>query len=127
LFLAMLGREIQTPEGIAQAGLTILASLIGIVIGIVAIFAFLSRGQHFGKLVLHSAVGGTEITQVPPAAGWLRWFGASSRLSRDAPVNPGRSLDVAPGGKPSPRRYPDVALSDRHHEEDHDEIPRASG
>ena len=34
LFLAMLGREIQTPEGIAQAGLTILASFIGIVIGI---------------------------------------------------------------------------------------------
>ena len=71
LFLAMLGREIQTPEGIAQAGSTILASLIGIVIGIVAIFAFLSRGRRLGKLVLHSAVGGTEITPIgPPLAGW---------------------------------------------------------
>ena len=71
LFLAMLGREIQTPEGIEQAGLTILASFIGIVIGIVAIFAFLSRGRRLGGLVLHSAVGGAEIPPLgPPPAGW---------------------------------------------------------
>ncbi len=82
LFLAMLGREIQTPEGIAQAGLTILASFIGIVIGIIAIFAFLSRGQHLGRLVLNSAVGGAEATTARPAAGWLGWFGSSSNLPR---------------------------------------------
>jgi membrane-bound serine protease (ClpP class) len=81
-FLAMLGREIQTPEGIAQAGLTILTSLIGIVIGVVVIFALLSRGQRLGKLVLHSAVGGAESTPVRPTAGWLAWFGASSQLPR---------------------------------------------
>ncbi|MDF3016662.1 MAG: hypothetical protein K0R44_1887 [Thermomicrobiales bacterium] len=61
LFLAMLGREIQTPEGIAQAGLTILTSFIGIVIGTIAIVVFLSRGQRLGRLVLHSAVGGAEV------------------------------------------------------------------
>jgi membrane-bound serine protease (ClpP class) len=82
LFLAMLGREIQTPEGIEQAGLTILASFIGIVFGIVAIFAFLSRGPRLGKLVLNSAVGGAEATTARPAAGWLGWFGSSSNLPR---------------------------------------------
>jgi hypothetical protein len=102
LFLAMLGREIQTPEGIAQAGLTILASLIGIVIGIVAIFAFLSRGRRLGKLVLRSAVGGTEITPDRPAAGWLGWFGASSRLPREAESSISASQDVARAGQPAP-------------------------
>jgi membrane-bound serine protease (ClpP class) len=82
LFLAMLGREIQTPEGIAQAGLTILASFIGIVIGTIAIVVFLSRGQRLGRLVLHSAVGGAEIASGPATAGWLGWFGSSSNLPR---------------------------------------------
>jgi membrane-bound serine protease (ClpP class) len=82
LFLAMLGREIQTPEGIWQAGLTILASFIGIVIGIIAIIAFLSSGRRLGRLVLHSAVGGTEVTPARPTAGWLGWFGSSSNLPR---------------------------------------------
>jgi membrane-bound serine protease (ClpP class) len=92
LFLAMLGREIQTPEGIAQAGLTILASFIGIVIGVVAIIAFLSRGRRLGKLVLQSAVGGVEVTPVRPSAGWLGWFGASSQLPRGSEVG-GRKSD----------------------------------
>ena len=100
VFLAMLGREIQTPEGIAQAGLTILASFIGIVIGVVAIFAFLSRGRRLGKLVLHSAVGGAEVTPTRPAAGWLGWFGASSHLPRDAESSPLGNQDVAPAGQP---------------------------
>jgi membrane-bound serine protease (ClpP class) len=82
LFLAMLGRDIQTPEGIAQAGLTILASFIGIVIGVVAIFAFLSRSRRLDKLVLHSAVGNAEASTARPAAGWLGWFGSSSNLPR---------------------------------------------
>jgi membrane-bound serine protease (ClpP class) len=112
LFLAMLGREIQTPEGIAQAGLTILASLIGIVIGIVGIFAFLSRGRRLGKLVLHSAVGGVEVTDVRSAAGWLGWFGASSRLPRDAEVRLPSGQDVEQTGTPAPVGSPDIALSD---------------
>jgi membrane-bound serine protease (ClpP class) len=82
LFLAMLGREIQTPEGIERAGLTILASFIGIVFGIIVIFAFLSRGRHLGRLVLNSALGGAEATTARPAASWLGWFGSSSNLPR---------------------------------------------
>jgi membrane-bound serine protease (ClpP class) len=112
LFLAMLGREIQTPEGIWQAGLTILASFIGIVIGIIAIFAFLSRGRRLGRLVLHSAVGGAEVTSPRPAAGWLGWFGSSSSLPRG-------SHQGMPGGtRPEQADHPitggatGVALSD---------------
>ena len=100
LFLAMLGREIQTPEGIAQAGLTILASFIGIVIGVVAIFAFLSRGRRLGKLVLHSAVGGAEMPPARPAAGWLGWFGASSHLPRGGTSSLPGNQDGAPAGGP---------------------------
>jgi membrane-bound serine protease (ClpP class) len=82
LFLAMLDRQIQTPEGIAQAGLTILTSFIGIVIGVVVIFAFLSRGRGLGRLVLSSAVGDVETAPRPATAGWLGWFGSSSNLPR---------------------------------------------
>jgi membrane-bound serine protease (ClpP class) len=82
VFLAMLGREIQTPEGIEQAGLTILASFIGIVLGLIAIVAVLSRGRRLGRLVLQSTVGGLEVAAAPASAGWLRWFGSSSHLPR---------------------------------------------
>ena len=75
LFLAMLGREIQTPEGIAQAGSTILASLIGIVIGIVAIFAPLPRPASWQA---RASFCRRRYGDHPdrPAAGWLGWFGA---------------------------------------------------
>jgi membrane-bound serine protease (ClpP class) len=112
LFLAMLGRDIQTPEGIAQAGLTILASFIGIVFGIIAIFAFLSRGRGLGRLVLNSAVGGVEVASRPVTAGWLGWFGSSSNLPRG-------SQQPALGGKNAEKsdqlvagREKGVALSD---------------
>jgi membrane-bound serine protease (ClpP class) len=100
-FLAMLGREIQTPEGIAQAGLTILTSLIGIVFGVVVIFALLSRGQRLGKLVLHSAVGGAESTPVRPTAGWLAWFGASSQLPRGSEDGETARRPEVEGAKPA--------------------------
>ena len=83
LFLAMLGRDIQTPQGIEQAGMTILVSFIAIVLGLVAVIALLSRGRHLHRLVLHSAVGGAERRSAPPSGGLLRWFGATTNLSRE--------------------------------------------
>jgi membrane-bound serine protease (ClpP class) len=94
LFLAMLGRDIQTPEGIEQAGLTILASFIGIVLGLIAIVAVLSRGRRLGRLVLQSTVGGVEVASAPATAGWLGWFGASTNL-------PPGSHQRALGGTPA--------------------------
>ena len=83
LYLAMLGREIQTPEGIEQAAVTIVASLIAIVIGTIAVVTLLARGRRPGRLVLQSAVGGIEAPAKRTTAGWLGWFGAASYLPRD--------------------------------------------
>ena len=114
VFLAMLGRDIQTPDGIERAGLTVLASAIGIVIGVIAVFALLSRGRRLGRFVLHSAVGGAETVSAPVSAGWLRWFGASSQLPREAQSH---VLKVHDTGSPGQQvtvteRALDFALSD---------------
>ena len=112
LFLAMLGREIQPPEGIEQAGLTIVASFIGIVIGVIAIIVFLSRGRRLGRLVLNSTVGGAEVGPGPAAAGWLGWFGASSYLPRGEQPGSLAQQSAKPAGQPDSGRARDVALSD---------------
>jgi membrane-bound serine protease (ClpP class) len=108
----MLRRDVQTPDGIEQAGVTILASFIAIVLGLVAIFALLSRGQRFNRLVLQSAVGGREVGSRPVNAPWLTWFGATPRLPRaEQPNVPGTpSFETSPA-MDQPRSG-DVALSD---------------
>ena len=83
LFLAMLGREMQTPQGVEQAALTILASFLVIVLGLIAVFRTLARGRRFNRLVLQSTVTDAESPVAPPSADWLGWFGASSRLPRE--------------------------------------------
>ena len=112
LFLAMLGREIQTPEGIEQAGMTILASFIGIVLGLVAIVAFLSRGRRLGRLVLSSAVGGAEVASSPATAGWLGWFGSSSNLPRGSQQHVLGGTHAEPTGELVSGRATGVALTD---------------
>jgi hypothetical protein len=91
LFLAMLGREIQTPEGIERAGLTVAASLLGIVVGVVALLALLPRRRRFGGLVLQAALGdaaGPESTSDPDEAGPARLV---RRRRSPAPAAPGRT------------------------------------
>jgi len=122
LFLAMLGRDIQTPEGIERAGLTVVASLLAIVVGIVTLLALLPRRRRFGGLVLQAAVGdGVPAPAPAPASAlvprrrrWIGWFGGAANPARAAPrvASPppeaghpgGRSLGGATG----------VALSDLH-------------
>ncbi|MBA3450616.1 MAG: hypothetical protein H0T18_05325 [Chloroflexia bacterium] len=84
LFLAMVGREIQTPEGIEQAAATIVASLLVIIAGTIGVFSVFSRGRALGTFVLQSAAGDAEVASRPTAAGWLRWFGTTPRLARGA-------------------------------------------
>jgi membrane-bound serine protease (ClpP class) len=112
LFLAMLGRDIQTPEGIEQAGLTILASFIGIVFGIIAIFAFLSRGRRLGRLVLQSTVGGVEVASSPATAGWLGWFGSSANLPRGSHQRALGEKHAEPTGHLESGRATGIALTD---------------
>jgi membrane-bound serine protease (ClpP class) len=82
LFLAMLGREIQTPAGIERAALTVIASFLAVILGFIVTFAYLSRRPRFGRFVLRSAVGRNESAATPADARWLDWFGASERLPR---------------------------------------------
>lgn len=112
LFLAMLGREVQTPEGIEQAGVTILVSFIAIVIGLVGIFALLSRGRGLNRLVLHSAVGGSEVGSHQSNAPWLAWFGATAQLPRGEQPNDFSAQNLQKPYPTDPRRSRDVALSD---------------
>jgi membrane-bound serine protease (ClpP class) len=112
LFLAMLGRDVQTPDGIEQAGVTILVSFIAIVFGLVALVTLLSRGRRFNRLVLQSAVGGREVGSRPVKAPWLTWFGATAQLPReDQPHVPSAPKLEVPHPN-DPRRAGDVALSD---------------
>lgn len=111
-FLAMLGRDIQTPEGIERAGLTILASFIGIVLGLIAMVALLSRGRRLGPLVLQSTVAGVDAAPAPAAAGWLRWFGSTSNLARGPQERSTAGGSREPAGQPVIVRAAGVALTD---------------
>ncbi|MDQ3411537.1 MAG: ATP-dependent Clp protease proteolytic subunit, partial [Chloroflexota bacterium] len=72
LFLAMLGREIQTPDGIMRAGLTVAASLVAVVIGIGLMLALLPRTRKLSGLILQPAGEVTAPRREPAAWGWLR-------------------------------------------------------
>jgi membrane-bound serine protease (ClpP class) len=82
LFLAMLGREIQTPEGIEQAAFTVTASLLLIIVGSIAVVALLPRKHRVGGMVLQSTLGGEAGPPAQGPSGWLRWFGAHAQLPK---------------------------------------------
>nr|MBA3414949.1 hypothetical protein [Chloroflexia bacterium] len=88
LFLAMLGREIQTPAQIERAGYTIAASLAAFVIGLIAILIFLPRGSRISGLVLQSqgADVAASAMSVRQPGGWMRWFGGDRSLPSDRRV-----------------------------------------
>ena len=78
LFLAMLGRQIRTPEGIERAGLTVAASFLAIVLGLAAVLALLPRSRRLGGLVLQAGGATAAVPAAAAPAGWLRWFGGAS-------------------------------------------------
>ena len=115
LFLAMLGREIQTPEGIERAGLTVAASLLGIVVGVVALLALLPRRRRFGGLVLQAALGDAAGPNPPPTPtrrGRLGWFGGAASPAPAAPGRTPRNGGAAEGGERSLAGTTGVARSD---------------
>ena len=103
-FLAMLGREVETPEGIERAAVTIVASFLAVLLGLVAAFAFLSHRRRLGKLVLHATVGHVESPTGPATAGWLGWFGASAQLPRERRPAAASARQEAPGESSPPPR-----------------------
>lgn len=101
LYLAMVGRDFGSPAGLERAAATIAVSFILIVLGLIAIVALFARGRRPGRLVLQSTVGGPEARPGAAGAGWLGWFGASSRLERDGSAVPQPS-DAGAIGTPLP-------------------------
>ena len=81
-WLAMVGRDIRTPESTERAGWTVGIALILVVVGGVALMAMIPRmrPRRRGGLVLATAVGDGSGMQVKPPSGWLRFFGGGSAL-----------------------------------------------
>ena len=100
LFLAMLGREIRTPEGIERAGFAVAASSVAIVLGFVALLAFLPRSRRLGGLVLQAGTAGGPGVPASAPARWLRWFGGTpSRPRAERLAEPGRQPPTATPGR----------------------------
>jgi membrane-bound serine protease (ClpP class) len=102
LVLALMGREIQTPETITRAVLTVAISLLIAVAGIVAILAFLPRSKRLNPLVLQSTTNPAGGQPAASSWGWLRWFGdaamqpTSGPTARPEPVSEPASPPLAP-------------------------------
>lgn len=80
LWLAMIGREIRTPEASERAAWSVAAAVLAALIGTVLLLRFLPRLRPAGGLVLQAQVGvGHDRTARPPG-GWLRVFGGGAGL-----------------------------------------------
>ncbi|MBA2754812.1 MAG: hypothetical protein H0U40_10180 [Chloroflexia bacterium] len=109
LWLAMVSREIRTPEATERAGWSVTAALLAVAIGTIALFAFLPRLRPAGGLVLQAQVGTGTPGQTRPPRGWLRWFGGGAGLE----LPPERAPHVAwPPREPTLTSVSGVALSD---------------
>jgi membrane-bound serine protease (ClpP class) len=103
MFLAMLGRDIRTPEQIERAGFAVVATLVLFLLGLIALLVLIPRTTRLGGLVLRSQVGGTSAAMARKPGGWLRLFGGGAPLASDrlptVPASPPavRSLTGATG------------------------------
>jgi membrane-bound serine protease (ClpP class) len=80
VFLAMIGREIRSPDAIERALITVTAVLVFFVLGFIILLALLPRRARFGGTVLRSTVTGGPDAGARPPVGWLRWFGGVDNL-----------------------------------------------
>jgi membrane-bound serine protease (ClpP class) len=115
MFLAMLGREIRTPEGTERAALAVVGSLLGFALGLIALLVFLPQSTRFSGLVLQANVDGATVGTTPAASvrkpgGWLRLFGGTSPLASDLQPPPAK-VATAPKVRPLTGRT-GTALSD---------------
>lgn len=108
-WLAMVGREIRTPEATERAGWSVAAAMVFAVAGTVAMLAFLPRMRLRGGLVLQAQVGAGTSGQPRPPGGWLGWFGGGAGLE----LPPEKAPHVAwPPPEPTLTGVSGVALSD---------------
>jgi membrane-bound serine protease (ClpP class) len=101
-YLALVGREIQTPEATERAITMVGVVFAGLVIGVLAVLLFLPKMRGRNRLVLADRLGMEPALAGPaPPRGWLNWFGGGSSLvlrSDEQPVSP--SLPEVPQGTP---------------------------
>ncbi|MGH2535595.1 MAG: NfeD family protein [Thermomicrobiales bacterium] len=102
LFLAMVGRDIRTPEQTERAGITVGVAFVAVVAGFLASLFFLPRSKRLGSLVLGSSVSGGDVSAARAPAGWLRLFGGGSLVlpaeQRPAALETAPSLLVGTSG-----------------------------
>lgn len=84
-FLALVSRDIRTPEQTERALTMVGLVFAGLVVGVIALLVLLPRNRTLGRLVLADHVGGPidgrdmERPQAKPR-GWLNWFGGGRDL-----------------------------------------------
>lgn len=115
IFLAMLGRDIRSPEQVQSAALTVVAVLGLFALGWFVLVMLLPRRTRVGGAVLRSTVTDTPSAGATRTAGWLRRFGGVDSLEAEfratKPTTPvPRSLKGAKGIAITPLRPSGTAV-----------------
>lgn len=95
-WLAMVGREIRTPEATERAGWSVALALLAAIAGTIALLVFLPHARRAGGLVLRAEVGSGTQTAPRRPRGWLRWFGSGAELERSPEPSSGSSFPARP-------------------------------
>ena len=101
LFLAVLSRDIRTPEQTERAVLMVAVSCLSVVIGFLAILVLIPHSHRLGGLVLRANVAEPAAPLAPRSASrWLNLFGGNSRVDeslRQAETSSRRRVAFASG------------------------------
>lgn len=83
IFLAMIGRDIRSPDQIERSAFTVVAVLVVFALGWFALLMFMPRRTRFGGTVLRSTVDQEPSAGATKPAGWLGRFGGASALEAE--------------------------------------------
>jgi membrane-bound serine protease (ClpP class) len=102
IFLAMIGRDIRSPDQVERSAFTVVAVLLLLVVGWAVLMLTVPRRTRFGGTVLQSTVDSSPSSGATQTSGWLRRFGGNASLDAEfsgphAPVSQAQSLVGASG------------------------------
>ncbi|CAN5565349.1 hypothetical protein BH09CHL1_BH09CHL1_34740 [soil metagenome] len=97
IFMAMLGRDIRSPDQVEQSAFTVVAVLLLLVVGWGVLLLTVPRRTRFGGTVLQSTVDGAPSAGATRTSGWLGRFGGNASLDAEysgprEPVSQAQSL-----------------------------------
>lgn len=81
-WLAMVGRDIRTPEATERAGWAVALALLAAVAGTIALLVLLPNVRRGGGLILRSNVSDGPAVDARRPRGWIRLFGGGAELER---------------------------------------------